>query len=68
MDTKVDIFEKVPDGTLVWRCVVPALLAVAKVNMLAGTTRNELLVIDSATKKPIAKVKPTRKLSRQRLD
>ena len=55
MERSYDIFEVMPDGSLMWRAEVTGHEnAVAKLKHLAAQTTNELLVMHLATKAVIA--------------
>ena len=57
MDREYDIFEKLPDGSAVWRGFVSGLEpARAKLNELARHSRNEFFAIHTPTKDVVARM------------
>ncbi|MGH9738785.1 MAG: hypothetical protein ACRD4X_09380 [Candidatus Acidiferrales bacterium] len=57
MDREYDIFEKLPDGDLVWRAFVVGLeSARAKLGQLASHSKNEFFAIHTPTKQIVARV------------
>ena len=55
MDREYDLFEKFPDGSLIWRAVVKGHeSAIAKLTELAGQTNNEVRVMHMPTKSIVA--------------
>lgn len=57
MDRTYDIFEKMPDGTLIWRAVVQGHEeGVVRLKALAAKTENELHMMHVPTKAVIARI------------
>lgn len=57
MDRTYDLFEKMEDGSLIWRGTVPGLdAAIAELKKLASETPNELHLMYLATQSVVAKV------------
>lgn len=55
MDREYDLFEKLPDGSLIWRAVVTGHeSAIAKLRELADYTTNEVRVMHMPTKSIVA--------------
>jgi hypothetical protein len=61
-----DIFEKAPDGSMIWRtCVFGKFEAERKLHELAEQSQNQFLAVDIETGEPLPKVAPQK--SRQAL-
>jgi hypothetical protein len=57
MDRTYDLFEKLPDGSLVWKCKITGLHdALAKLQTLANSSSNEHLLMHLPDKAVIARV------------
>jgi hypothetical protein len=57
MDRQCDIFEKLPDGSVVWRTFIPGLdNAFAELKKFSNLSPNEFFVFYSPTKAIIARV------------
>jgi hypothetical protein len=60
MNREYDIFEKLPDGTVLWRDFIQGLEpARAKLDQLAKTSKNEFFAIHTPTKDVAARVNDT---------
>jgi hypothetical protein len=61
MDRSYDLFEKMEDGSLIWRGAVPGLdAAIAELKKLASETPNELHLMYLATHSVVAKMNGTK--------
>lgn len=59
MNRDYDIFEKLPDGTVLWRGLIHGReLACIKLNELGNHSKNELVAIHMPTKEIIARANP----------
>jgi hypothetical protein len=57
MDRQYDIFEKLPDGSLVWRTFVPGLdKALATLEKFSKASPNEFFAIHTPTKETVGRV------------
>jgi hypothetical protein len=61
MDREYDIFEKLSDGKLEWRCFVTGLKAArVRLKLLAARSKNEFFAIHTPTKEIAARVNDER--------
>jgi hypothetical protein len=57
MERQYDIFEKLPDGSVVWRTFIPGLdNALAELKKFSKLSPNEFFVFHTPTKETIARV------------
>ncbi len=57
MDRHYDIFEKLPDGSLVWRTFIPGLdNAIATLKEFSKESPNEFFAVHTPTKETVARV------------
>jgi hypothetical protein len=57
MEREFDLFEKLPDGSVLWKAVVPGMEnAVARLKSLGSTSPNEHFAIHTPTKTIVARV------------
>jgi hypothetical protein len=57
VDREYDIFEKLPDGSVLWRAFVPGRQnAIARLNELGSLSTNEHFAMHTPTKEIVARV------------